>query len=214
MSVIHSFGSSGPVFPDGRANPRLFSVNEAAKQTLPLPAIRRATGADVLAMAKVHIESWRETYPGMLPEPMLSRLSIADEAIRWQRVLDHPLDWGDAVAFVADRQGTIVGYGLCGEQRIGALRRHGFTAEISEIYVLRSAQGQGAGSALMKAMAGVLLDNGHDAMSLWVIEQNHAARRFYESLGGVPIAEKRLGLREMGYGWRPLAAFFDLQRQP
>src|SRR4029453_11623742 len=105
-------------------------------------------------MAKVHITSWRETYPGMLPEPMLARMSIADEAIRWQRTLDRPRTWGGALAFVAEQDGVVVGYGACGEQRMQPLRDRGFSAEVGELYVLRSAQRQGAGSGLMKAMAG------------------------------------------------------------
>src|SRR4029453_2353893 len=98
-------------------------------------------------------------------------------------------------------QGSVVGYGSCGEQRASLLRDRGFTSEISELYVLRSAQRQGAGSGLMKAMAAALLERGHPAVSLWVLDRNSAARRFYESLGGVPIAEKRTGLAELAYGW-------------
>ena len=179
-------------------------VTEPATNALPPAMIRVATNADVLAMANVHIVSWRESYPGMLPDPMLARLSIADEAIRWQRILDRPVAQGGSVAFVADQQGSIVGYGSCGEQRTGLLRDHGFTAEIGELYVLRSAQRQGAGSGLMKAMAATLIDRGHRTMSLWVLEENSPARRFYECLGGMPIAEKREGLVEVAYGWTDL----------
>ena len=60
-------------------------MSALAKDMPSPPTIRPATDADVLPMAKVHIVSWRETYPGMLPERMLARMSIADEAIRWQR---------------------------------------------------------------------------------------------------------------------------------
>jgi len=155
-------------------------------------------------MAKVHIISWRETYPGMLPEPMLARLSIADEAIRWQRMLDRPRAWGGAISFVAEQDGSVVGYGSCGEQRSRLLRERGFTGEITELYVLRSAQRQGAGSALMKALGGALLESGHPGMSLWVLEQNHSARRFYERLGGTAVARKSASLIEVAYGWPDL----------
>ena len=176
-------------------------MRELAKLPPPPPAIRRATDADVLPMAKVHILSWRETYPGLLPDPMLARLSVAKEAIRWQRMLDRPRAWGGAISFVADQQGSIVGYGSCGEQRSSLLRDHGFTGEINELYVLSSAQRQGAGSGLMVAMAGALLERGHRAVSLWVLEQNRAARRFYERLGGALIARKNASLAEVAYGW-------------
>jgi GNAT superfamily N-acetyltransferase len=176
-------------------------MTELAKRAPSPPTIRLATDTDVLPLAKVHIVSWRETYPGLLPDPVLARLSIADEAIRWQRTLDRPRAWGGAVAFVADQQGSIVGYGSCGEQRTLLLRDRGFTGEISELYVLRCAQRQGAGSGLMKAMAGALLERDHRGVSLWVLDKNMVARQFYESLGGVLIAEKRGSPVEVAYGW-------------
>lgn len=165
------------------------------------PTIRLATPADVLPMAKVHIIAWRETYPGLLPAPMLERLSISREAIRRQRLFDRPHPSSGATSFVADDQEAIVGYGSCGRQRSDLLNNHGFTAEIGELYILRCAQRQGVGSGLMKAMAAVLLDRGHRSMSLWVLEQNAPARRFYERLGGAQIAQKRGGPAEVAYGW-------------
>lgn len=179
-------------------------MSALAKHTSSQPTIRVATDADVLPIAKVHIRSWRETYPGMLPGPMLARLSIADEAIRWQRMLDHPRAWDGAAAFVADWEGSVVGYGSCGRQRTLLLWERGFTGEVGELYVLRSAHRQGVGSALMKAMAGALIERGHPAMSLWVLAENEAARRFYKRLGGTAIAEKRTGLVEVAYGWTDL----------
>lgn len=163
-------------------------------------------------MAKVHITSWRETYPGMVPDLMLDRLSIANEAIRWQRMFDRPDRRGGSIAFVADQEGKVVGYGTCGEQRTELLFDRGFTAEIGELYVLRRAQRQGAGSGLMMAMAAALADTGHRAMSLWVLEENRSARRFYQGLGGTPIARKHGRLIEVAYGWTDLlrlCAHFD-----
>ena len=160
----------------------------------------------MLPMAKVHILSWRETYPGLLPDRMLSRLSISDEAIRWQRMLDRAPLRGSTLAFVADQQGSILGYGTCHEQRMQVLHDRGFTSEISELYVLGKAQGQGLGSGLMKAMASALHTQGHRAMSLWVLEQNSRARSFYERRGGELIAQKKGNLFEVAYGWS------DLQR--
>jgi GNAT superfamily N-acetyltransferase len=105
-----------------------------------------------------------------------------------------------------------VGYGSCGEQRTRLLRDRGFTGEIGELYVLRSAQRRGAGSGLMRAMAGALLGRSHRALSLWVLEKNRDARRFYERLGGTPIAEKRSGPGEVAYGWTDLPLLLTMLR--
>ena len=178
-------------------------MSALAKQTPSLPTIRAATDADVLQMAKVHITSWRETYPGLLPDSMLARLSIAEEAIRWQRMLDRPPGRSEA-AFVAELEGVVVGYGTCGGQRTPLLKERGFTGEIGELYVLGCAHRQGVGSGLMKAMAGMLMERGHRAMSLWVLEENRRARRFYDGLGGTVIARKHTRHAELAYGWTDL----------
>ena len=175
-------------------------MSEPAKLP-PSLIVRAATNDDVLVMAQVHIASWRETYPGLLPEPMLARLSIASEAIRRQRMLDRPRTSGRTLAFVAEHEGEVVAYASCNDQRSGPLHHRGFTGEVSELYVLRKAQRQGSGSRLMAAMANALFERGHRGYSLWVLEQNAPARQFYERLGGILIAERRDGLAEVAYGW-------------
>lgn len=37
--------------------------------------IREAIESDVEAIAHVHVASWRETYPGIMPQPILDSLS-------------------------------------------------------------------------------------------------------------------------------------------
>ena len=59
-------------------------------------------------------------------------------------------------------------------------------------------------TGLMNAVAGALLNRGHRAASLWVLDKNRVARRVYESLGGTPIAEKRASVVEVAYGWPDL----------
>lgn len=175
------------------------------------PTIRLATNADVLGMAKVHILSWRETYPGLLPNTMLNKLSISDQAIRWQRLLDHPHRPNGSILYVADLLNEVIGYGSCGEQRSQQLHTKGFTAEVTELYVLRRAQRNGVGSNLLRAMAGALVKRDHRAMCLWVLEDNEPARRFYERLGGTKIAERRGRLREVAYAWPALQQLATVQ---
>jgi hypothetical protein len=61
----------------------------------------------------------------------------------------------------------------------------------------------------MAVMARDLLDRGHVSASLWVLEANAPARRFYEALGGRVVTireEERDGFRSVGvaYGWDDL----------
>ena len=131
----------------------------------------------------------------------------AGEAVHRKRgdtataVLDRPSALAWALAFVAEHQGEVVAYGSCNNQRTGPIYVRGFTGEVSELYVLRKAQRQGAGSLLMAAMARALLERGHRGFALWVLEQNAPARRFYERLGGTLIGERHSGPDEVAYGW-------------
>jgi ribosomal protein S18 acetylase RimI-like enzyme len=175
-----------------------------------MPAtIRAASAADALPLATLHVASWQETYAGLMPDTVLSALSVADRASRWQTILSQPDAFDATAVFVAERDGQVVGFGSCGKQRTPALRDRGFTAEVNAVYVLRVAQARGVGSALMGAMTRVLAGRGHEAASLWVLRENALARGFYERLGGEVVSQKEerredVTLVEVAYGWRDL----------
>jgi hypothetical protein len=48
--------------------------------------IREATMADVAAIASVHVESWRTTYKGLLPDDYLANLTYAQREPRWRAI--------------------------------------------------------------------------------------------------------------------------------
>jgi GNAT superfamily N-acetyltransferase len=106
---------------------------------------------------------------------------------------------------VAALDERVVGFASCTRQREPNLLAAGYSGEVAAIYVLREAQGQGAGRRLMAAMARRLIAEGERSMALWVLEANAPARRFYERLDGRLIAERTDGTdREVAYGWRDL----------
>lgn len=156
----------------------------------------------------MHVASWRETYPGLIPAAMLSSLSVDARTATWGRILSDPS--GVTAVFVADLDGMIVGFGSCGPQRSEALKPRGYDGEISAIYLLRARQRQALGTRLMLAMASNMQARGMKGASLWVLRDNLPARRFYEHYGGQVIAEredKRQDgiLFEVAYGWPDLA---------
>ncbi len=128
----------------------------------------------------------------------------------WARILCDPATFNASAAFVAERGGTVVGFGCCGVQRSEMLSAQGYDGEISAIYILRSSQRRGFGLALMGAMTQELRHCRLEAASLWVLRENASARRFYEGLGGEVVGEKenihdhRIFI-EVAYGWRNLA---------
>src|SRR6516164_9910727 len=116
--------------------------------------VRVAAVADATAIAAVHVEAWRETYVGIVPVQVLAGLSVDRRTEIWRRILTNPTAFSSSAIFVAERDGTVVGFGCCGMQRADSLNAQGYDGEISSIYVLRAFQRCGLGVALMGVVGG------------------------------------------------------------
>jgi ribosomal protein S18 acetylase RimI-like enzyme len=168
-------------------------------------SVRAATAADAPAIARVHQESWRTSYSGILPRELIEHEAGRKGALAWRRRLASPAP--DACTWLVEsaRDG-IVGFASCGEARAAI---DGLDAEIYALYVIQSHQRLGAGRLLMRACAGHFVRQGLFGFYLWVLKANRA-RLFYEAMGGREVGEKqeRLGLHrydEVAYGWHDLA---------
>jgi ribosomal protein S18 acetylase RimI-like enzyme len=171
--------------------------------------IRVATPDDASGLGSMHVISWRETYTGILPDTMLSSLSVEGRVAAWAKILREPIAEHSTVVYLAEHKETIIGFGACGPQRTGTLTDKGYDGEISAIYVLREFQKRQVGAQLLGAMSLNLQRRGFKAAALWVLRDNHKARGFYERHGGQVIAERedvRDGaiLIELAYGWPDL----------
>ena len=52
--------------------------------------LRNAKPADARAIARIHVETWRTTYPGMLPDRALIDMNIDGKARSWRNMLEKP----------------------------------------------------------------------------------------------------------------------------
>jgi len=154
--------------------------------------LRVATAADAPAIARVHVASWRTTYPGMLPDSYLSAMDVQDYTSRWARALSNPVSPGAVT--VVDEDGDVVGFASCGRQRDG---RQPYEGELYAIYLLQEVQGRGYGRALVEASATRLAGQRITSMVVWVLRDNAHARGFYERLGGAYLRKREL---DFGFG--------------
>ena len=120
--------------------------------------IRPAGPEDAPAISRVHVASWHETYPGLVPGWEIAARTHEDRLALWSGVLAKPTP--ETAVFVAERDGAVVGFGMSGPQRTETLRDLGHSGEIWSLYVLRAAHGQGTGRALMDAMLDALAGGG------------------------------------------------------
>jgi ribosomal protein S18 acetylase RimI-like enzyme len=141
------------------------------------PAISPAGPADAVALARIHVETWRETYAGILPDAYLQRMSSGLHEHRWRQRLASTRE----ATLAAEGRGGLVGYVSAEQSRsVRAISE----AEITTLYVLRRAQGLGLGRELFTAAARVMAARGASSLVLWVLRDNVNARGFYERLGG------------------------------
>ena len=164
--------------------------------------IREATPEDASGIARVHVESWRTTYPGIMPQEHLDALSVADRQQIWAETLRPHSTTGTTVYVAETESGEIIGFVAGGPEKAGD---SDYRSEVYGLYLLQSQQGRGLGRRLVQTFARRMSQEGHRTLLIWVNVHN-PARRFYEALGGV---HARTGSREIrgityddaGYGW-------------
>ncbi len=164
--------------------------------------IRRAEMRDAAAISHVHVQSWRTTYDGLVPEDFLASLNEAERVPQW-------LEWLalDISVFVAEAESEVIGFAGG-----GAIREPfaPYDAELYTIYLLQERQGSGTGKCLLSAVAKDLVEKNYRSMLVWVLEQNPAVH-FYEKTGAQYLTVKQIEiagaqLPEVALGWP------DLQR--
>lgn len=171
--------------------------------------IRRASSEEALELAEAQALSWRETYRGILPAPILERMTAERLLGQWRGHLRRQTSDHDELCVVAEYDDEIVGFGACGRARD---LRAAYEGEVTMIYVRAPQQGIGLGRAMMRGMAQHLVRRGLFSMGLWVVRNNVRARAFYEALHGKceGAREERMqgaAIPVVGYLWKDLANF-------
>jgi ribosomal protein S18 acetylase RimI-like enzyme len=163
--------------------------------------IRPAHVEDAPGIARVHVDSWRTAYKGILPDEALANLSYEQREHVWAETLSD--SERKNFGFVAeDEQGQIVGFVVGGPVRDNDPLYRG---ELYAIHLLNEFRRQGLGRRLMLAFVERLLHAGINSMLLWVLAEN-PAREFYEAMGGQPVKTQSaetegVMLEEVAYGW-------------
>ncbi|GGL02590.1 GNAT family N-acetyltransferase [Deinococcus radiotolerans] len=166
------------------------------------PLIRAATPADAPGIAAVHVQSWAETYAGLMPDDFLTRMTSPETQARREVFWTGNIADGQDAVLVAEDAGQIVAFASAGTAR----DHPGFDAELFTLYSLKAAQGAGLGRDLLRRAAQAMQARGAGSLALWVLDTN-PTRHWYARQGAHECGEKREGaLRELRLGWSDLAA--------
>lgn len=135
------------------------------------PVVRAAALTDVAGMARVHVDSWEETYRGLMPDALLDDPDAFDNRQQmWTRALDEAHQRSHTCA-VAEADDQIVGVAMSGPSRDDDRPDE---RELFILYTYQAVQGSGAGQGLLDAV----VDPGA-ACHLWVADPNPRAQAFY-----------------------------------
>lgn len=158
--------------------------------------IRPATVDYARDLAVCHIESWREAYRGLVPDPMLDAFDTERRAQQWARILTaaaaagepaDPLERDTVVLAVDDSRppgDRVLGFASAGPPRD---RPRPADRELYALYVRAARYGTGLAQEVLRA---ILLPDTDTA--LWVFEENPRARNFYRKFGFAADATRRV----------------------
>ena len=167
--------------------------------------IRKAVAADAAAIARVHAQSWRTTYAGIVPDDTLDSIDVREWEQRRRDQLANSED--REFSYVAVDRDQIVGWAVGGPERSGDVD---FKGELYAIYLLEEYQRRGIGRQLTEAVVSRLVGSGMGSILIWVLADNAPARHFYEAIGGQFVREQDItiggaSLVEVAYGWKDIS---------
>ena len=123
-------------------------------------------------ISKIYERSWKHAYIGIIPQDYLDAIPEG----RWVRNLDNS-GWSTMVCI---ENGEYIGTSSFCRSRF---EQYPDSGEVISIYFLPEYMGKGYGSKLLETVMNELKNQGFTEAFLWVLEENTAARHFYEKHG-------------------------------
>jgi ribosomal protein S18 acetylase RimI-like enzyme len=142
--------------------------------------IRAARESDAPFIAGIHVRSFQSAYSGLIPENRLRSLDVSA-----RRSI-----WADRIAGAPDVSRHILVTGV--DERLVGFIYYGPSPDADEdpvevghvfsVHVDPAVTGRGIGTYLLDHAVKGMAQMGFKEVTLWVVEANPAARRFYERL--------------------------------
>jgi ribosomal protein S18 acetylase RimI-like enzyme len=160
--------------------------------------IRPSQKSDAHSISCIYVETWQDTYLGVVPFDYLHAMSIDQHEQAFLKELEH----SRVISYVAEVNGRVVGF------TTGGYERHGdtiYSGEIYTLYVMKNHQRRGIGTELVATLTGQFNHLGIYSMLVQVLKQN-PYRHFYRKINGVHLRTQHLPfagevLYVESYGW-------------
>ena len=139
--------------------------------------------SDERDIAEVHVRTWQAAYRGHVPDEHLESLSVERHTEAWRAIITESALPAKG-AFVLEHDGRVMGFAHVFPSRDDDAARE--VGEITSICVMPDLWGRGAGGMLLDRALESLRAAGCSSATLWVLDTNARARRFYEAQGWLP----------------------------
>ncbi len=161
--------------------------------------IRKATFQDAKGIARVHVDSWRTTYQGIVPDSYLNRLSYEQRTELWKRNI---ADERNDIVVAEDAARKIIGFGTAGKR---PENKEADIGDLTSIYLLEAFQGKGIGKLMLLELFRHFKQIGCKRVFVEVLKENKT-RYFYEHYGAELVKEVQIKidgevLNELTYMW-------------
>jgi GNAT superfamily N-acetyltransferase len=145
-------------------------------------AVRAAVPADSDALGRVSALAYAAAYRGVVPDVVLNEwIETAPEA--WRAALEIQLAGDPDRAWVAERDGVILGYATTSPARDRWLPPPEGAGELTNLYLDPSVIGAGIGRLLYEHAVSDLQARGFHPLVVWAFRDNSRAHVFYQRMG-------------------------------
>lgn len=148
----------------------------------PTVRVRPADAADADAIADVGCRAWEATYRGVVPDPELDHWIGANHAA-WGELFAGRAPDSPGRIWVADRDGTVVGYATTSPAKDTWRAPPDGAGEVTNLYLDPDVIGTGIGRLLYEHAVADLAERGFDPLVVWAFRDNPRALAFYERMG-------------------------------
>ncbi|MEA3318440.1 MAG: GNAT family N-acetyltransferase [Bacillota bacterium] len=161
--------------------------------------IRRAKVDDAPGIANVHVDCWKTTYKGIIPNDFVNNLSYEKRTELWKKNIEKAHIY---VVVAENNQGQIIGFADAWKRETNVVEN---SSDLTSIYLLEEYQGKGIGKKLLKELFLRFKQLGYEKIYVEVLEENKT-RYFYEYYGARLIQKVRIKiggkvLNELIYEW-------------
>jgi len=139
--------------------------------------IRCADANDAGVLGKIHSCSWKAAYKGIVPDSILDNISADMRQEYFEKALSEGWE-EDYLIFAKDNAAGLMTIGKCRDED-----KDDSYGEIWGIYLLPEYWNRGIGTYFINWGLNELKGRGYKRVSLWVLDENLNARRFYEKIG-------------------------------